>query len=531
MKKKIYLFSKIVLLTTLISLIFSCEKDLYDDVIQQNQNKQINIKQISLEKFNLRMRQMKNKPDIERFMVSSKNSFLQNRTESTSGFEIVTDDIKEITQGDYTSYTMYVKTSDTTNNIYNITIEEVDGYTTFFITKYIPDTNWLENKDQPFEGEIITFREPNTNSDGTVSLQEYMELIGDDLYAAGGGGGNSTSGFGNNLGPSTIYPSDCNGEVHTTVVVEALMCSDNEHWPWTPGICIADRKARISTRTYYECIPNIGGNPYGNGNTSGSGDTSGGNTLGGGGSGTGTGSGGTSTGAVTGSITTIVDPTEEEKKTPCEELIENDSISDFNTKMAELKIKSGTQNFESAHAIYQNAGAGLIIGDEFTGQSNANGEGREVYLSLNSSITTNAINCVGFIHCHLDNGTTFKVFSLDDIIALALITESSTRPVSEFTIYLTTNSGTLALKVNNKILLNSKIDMLNITYNDQEREFKTKVKMGQTYAEQKLGLIKFLNNMPLIGNPGIDVYEKVGSTWNKLNLSANGNSIISTPCN
>jgi hypothetical protein len=324
-------FNLLLLISLSLLLLFSsCEKDLYDDII--NQDKQINIKQISLEKFNSKMRQMKNKPDIERFMVSSKNSSVLNRTESTSDFEIKTDDIKEITQGDYTSYTMYVKTLDTTNSIYNITIEEVNSYTTFFITKYIPSTYWLENKNLPYDGEIITFREPNINSDGAVSLQEYMDLIGDDLYAAGSGGGNPTSGFGNNLGPSTIYPSDCNGEVHTTIVVEALMCSDNVHWPWSPGTCYANRKARISTRTYYECIPNIGGNPNDSGNTSGSGNTTGGNTLGGGssgaGNGTGNGTGGISTGTITGSITTIVDPIEE--CIPPEGDLNRDCILDYN---------------------------------------------------------------------------------------------------------------------------------------------------------------------------------------------------------
>ena len=80
---------------------------MYEDAI--NQDKEINIKQISLEKFNSKMRQMKNKPEIERFMVSSRNGSALSRTESTSEFEIITDDIKEITQGDYTSYTMYLK--------------------------------------------------------------------------------------------------------------------------------------------------------------------------------------------------------------------------------------------------------------------------------------------------------------------------------------------------------------------------------------------------------------------------------------
>ena len=153
----------------------SCEKDLYEDLI--NQDKQIKIKQISLEKFNLKMSQAKNNLEMQKFMVSSKSSNFNSRTESNSKFEIYTDDIKEITQGDYSSYTMYMKTPDATNNIYNITIEEVGDYSNFFITKYKPTTYWLENKDQPYEGEIITYRESNTNHIGGNKLQEYLDFM------------------------------------------------------------------------------------------------------------------------------------------------------------------------------------------------------------------------------------------------------------------------------------------------------------------------------------------------------------------
>ncbi len=301
-KIKLFLIALIAIFT-----IVACEKDLYDGAIQQE--KQINIKPISLEKFNSKMRQMKNKPEIVRFMVSSKNSSLLSRTESTSEFEIITDDIKEITQANYTSYTLFLKTPDTTNNIYNITIEEIEGHSSFFITKYIPTTYWQENKELPFEGEIITFRESNTNSSGANTLQEYLDLINGELYAAGGGGG-GISGTGNST--STSYPYDCNGIVYETTIVTEIKCGCGHNWQdLLTGVCDGCRDylptyPSLSTTTTYQCIP-ISSNPSGTGNTSG------GNTLGGGGSGsgTGTGSGGTSTGAVTGSITTIVDPTEE----------------------------------------------------------------------------------------------------------------------------------------------------------------------------------------------------------------------------
>lgn len=298
-KIKLFLLAIIAIFT-----IVACEKDLYEDAI--NQDKEINIKPISLEKFNSKIRQMKNKPEIERFMVSSKKNSALSRTESTSEFEIITDDIKEITQGDYTSYTMYLKTPDTTNNIYNITIEEIDGNSYFFITKYIPTNYWLENKDLPFEGEIVTYRESNTNSSGANTLQEYLDLINGELYAAGGGGG-GISGAGNST--STSYPYDCNGIVYETTIVTEIKCGCGHNWQdLLTGTCTGcqlylPKYPSLSTTTTYQCIP-ISSNPSGTGNTSG------GNTLGGG-SGTGNGTGGTSTGSTTGSITTIVDPTEE----------------------------------------------------------------------------------------------------------------------------------------------------------------------------------------------------------------------------
>lgn len=498
MKKKIDLFSKFVALVTIVALIYSCEKDLYEDAI--NYDKQINIKQISLDKFNSKMRQMKNKPDIERFMVSSKNSSVLSRTENTSEFKIITDDIKEITQGDYTSYTMYVKTSDTTNNIYNITIEEVDGYTTFFITKYIPNTNWLENKDQPFDGEVITFREPNTNSDGTVSLQEYMELIGDDLYAAGGGGGNSTSGFGNNLGPSTIYPSDCNGEVHTTVVVEALMCSDNVHWPWSPGTCYADRKARISTRTYYECIPNIGGNPYDSGNPSGSGDTSGGNTLGGGSSGAGTGtSSGTSTGSITGSITTIVDETT--TSDPCIKL---------KSKSDNVQFKQKFKNLNSNDYFTSSTENGFVEKNDGSFEDLLPNYDNELVIPSGSiNVTHVHQNKPRFFSDGTPYDARIKIHSLGDLVNLIKVLQSNNIDSTEAFNIMISNEGIFLINILEPIVwtqeLKDKLNKFNQYYLFQSRN------LLNDYPNTSESFRRnFLEKMFLKGLDEMDLSDKIG---------------------
>ena len=211
--KKLKKIKQLLIALTAIFTIIACEKDLYEDAIQQNHDKQINIKQISLEQFNSKLIQMKHKPEIEGFMVSSNSNSIQSRALSGSEFEIITDDIKEITQGDYTSYTMYVKTPDTTNSIYNITIEEVNDNTSVFLTKYEPSNNWTITSTRNFEGNIITYRISGITNDPVVLASLLTEAF-EGLQEGGnngvgvGSGGSSTS---------NSYPYDCIGTVQTTI--------------------------------------------------------------------------------------------------------------------------------------------------------------------------------------------------------------------------------------------------------------------------------------------------------------------------
>jgi hypothetical protein len=286
-KIKLFLVAIVVIFVTV-----ACEKDLYENII--NQDKQINIKPISLEKFNSKMRQLKNKPEIERFMVSSENNLALSRAESTSGFEIITDDIKEITQGDYTSYTLYVKTPDTTKSIYNITIEEVNNTTLLFLTKYEPTNNWKITSNRNFEGNIKTYRISGIIDDPVVLtslLTEAFEGLqeGASNGTVAGSGGSSTS---------NSYPYDCNGIVQTTIHLIPYQCGcDPNHWPWQE--CKCDNILPGYNVVYeYLCIPDY---------TPIDGDTP--DNPGGGTGGVGTNTGDNNTGGT--SLTTIVDPTEE----------------------------------------------------------------------------------------------------------------------------------------------------------------------------------------------------------------------------
>ncbi|PKP18234.1 MAG: hypothetical protein CVU07_02435, partial [Bacteroidetes bacterium HGW-Bacteroidetes-23] len=162
------------------------------------------------------------------------------RSGDDSEIEIFTDVIKEITSGTYKSYTMYIKTSDTiASRFYNLTLEEKEGNTDAFITKYSPTENWLNDKNQPFEGGITTFRaEPGPG--GSIKFTHVDE--------EGGGDEGSYN-----------YPIDCDGTVHTTTILEAVMCSQFVHWPWSPSTppCTASVKARYIHTLNYLCVPNI----------------------------------------------------------------------------------------------------------------------------------------------------------------------------------------------------------------------------------------------------------------------------------
>jgi hypothetical protein len=219
-----------------------------------------------------------------------------------------------------------------------------------------------------------------------------------------------------------------------------------------------------------------------------------------------------------------------ETEDPCQQLNKKDTSSVFTSKIVDLTNKAAVQNFESAYIMYENA----VEGTSFSDLLNGTPEKKEVYIDYGGALTQAVSNTIGILHCHLDDGTTFKVFSFSDIIALGEIVKRSTRPTAEFAIYVTTSSGTFAIKVNNRMLLNNKLDMLKFGQNSFEEDFENKFKITDNLETQKLGFLQFINTIRGVGNPGIDFYQKDVTTgkWNKLTLDpTNNNRIIETPCN
>lgn len=212
---------------------------------------------------------------------------------------------------------------------------------------------------------------------------------------------------------------------------------------------------------------------------------------------------------------------------PCKDLKEKSENVSFKEKMEELKGKAATQNFESAYAMYQNPAEGLSFSPEATGSVNE----PAVELTLNMSSTQTPTNAIGFIHCHLDNGRTFKVFSFTDIIALAYVASVSTRPTSELGIFVTTASGTFALKVNDRIALKNNLLWMQMAQKSYEKEFAEKVDKDHPLDKQVLGLLRFMKKAFKDRTLGIDLYQQDSNgTWEKLELSNNEKNVNSKKC-
>ena len=526
---------KITLLFITLILLGSCEKDLYDDLINQNSNKAISIKPISLEKFHEKLMKMKNKPEIERFMISTKNSSRQNRTGSTSEFEIITDEIKEITQGDYTSYTMYIITPDTTSNIYNITIEEIDGYSSFFITKYTPSTYWLENKDQPFDGNITTYRLAPSNTGGTNTLQEFLEMIGGELYSGGFSGGGSSS--------STTYPYSCNGIVYQTTIVTETKCGCGHNWQdLLTGACTGcelylPKFPSLSTTVTYQCIPIS--------DSSGTGSSSGGNTLGGGSSGAGTGSSSGTTSTSNNSITTIIDePTNTPRKKPCTSLNEaldtdkqnlNHYINDLVTKHQQSVTNEVSYSFSKTPQYDPNT-------DAYTAFGNYNATYKE---GGPTSVAIETGNLwYSSIHLHpKDQEEASGIFSWLDIKTLADAYNEVTPDLkSEFSMMIVApdplnlnNHNVYALKVKDIRLLSQAIanewsspEWSNIA-DVQERIEAIQKALGKDYVNNKNNLAQFF--LQKFSNYGISLFQLQNNQWKELVLNNTTNELEEKPCN
>lgn len=223
----------------------------------------------------------------------------------------------------------------------------------------------------------------------------------------------------------------------------------------------------------------------------------------------------------------ILEPPTVTDEDNCSDLTTKSYNPDFDTKLNDLIDKAATQNFESAYTMYQNAGLGLLFSNEAVGTSAA----PEVSLNLAQSQTQATVNAVGFMHCHLDNGSTFKIFSFSDLIAMAQLASVSTRPTSELVMYVVTTSGTFALKVSDKIALKNNLQRMQLGANSYELDFESYVSKDQTVEQQIIGFLKFIKAEFSDTGLGVDLYQlKNDGNWEKIKLNANNRTVTRKSC-
>jgi hypothetical protein len=326
---------------------------------------------------------------------------------------------------------------------------------------------------------------------------------------------------------STIFSKE-SIEIQTMCLNSVTQCEFGLHWGFNGGSGnLGECDVPHTFTTFYnwvECTETIeivgGGGPGGDGSS-------------GGGSGDSTDS--TYDGSDTnihgnGGVTTA--PTLEEDEeiiTPqdlCNDLASKDANPDFINYMADLKTRAANQNFESAYTMFQNASLGLQFSPRYDGSL----QEPEVNIGIGFTDTSADLNSVGAIHCHLDDGTTFKIFSFSDIIALAEFADISTRPTSEFGIYVVTSSGTFCLKIKNKIQLKQMLTRMQMTLKTYEDDFDKYVKKEQGLDTQVLKFLKFLK-IKQFGNV-LELYKKneTNNVWQKQELNSNESAVNPTNC-
>ncbi len=229
-----------ILCLGLLTVYFACEKD--DAIVKEEQvldspTSQITptIKTVTFDEAGETFNRLTNAYQLDGFLDTSLESNVFSRsTLDTLGITIYTDNIKEVTAGDYTSYTMLIATPSTTDSkFYNLTIEDKNGEAGMFVTKYVPTEQWLSNKDHAFEGSMSTQRVDNFT---TVGIDD-------------GGGTNDDH-----------YPGNCDGEIITTSFYLPYQCDcPGAHWPIDVDICSCSPKTGYYLETVDECIPSDGG--------------------------------------------------------------------------------------------------------------------------------------------------------------------------------------------------------------------------------------------------------------------------------
>lgn len=253
---------KLSILFLLAALLASCDaEEMYLKEKNSNNGEPV-IKTLSYKEAGETFNRLKNELKIEKHLKTPESSNLQARTiKDTLGFLIETDLIKQVTLGEYKSYTMKLVKEIEGNIFFNLTIENKNGESSMFMTCYIPSSYWVNNKDEAFQGVIVSRRM------NTLTQYQEPEILFDDIInshfnhdlgtSPGGGGSYSLQ------NGSPYYPFDCNGYVIVSIKLVPYPCGcEGAHMPWNTNECdCEDNPSGYDEIPYYYCqeYPNLGG--------------------------------------------------------------------------------------------------------------------------------------------------------------------------------------------------------------------------------------------------------------------------------
>jgi hypothetical protein len=521
--------------------------------LEENNNAFVpTVKTLSKDNVGQTFNNLSSQLNIDPYLQLEQKNIHGKTTKDTLGISVYTDVIKEVTLGNYKSYTMRISSENDQSSIfYNLTLEDKNGQPDMFVTQYIPTQNWLNDQNQVFEGNITTMS------------------IDDITHAPPSGGGGSTepgSGYPPDPQGSPYYPTNCDGVVIVTYESVAYSCGCG-HMPGDDCQGCTSSSPMWSGYheiPYYYCdATDYGSDPRDDTNNPNPGG-------GGGGSGNGDGTSPDDT-----PITVLIPPGEECENPPpgdlngdckldayevcllqgnskevcecvadrgtveeclqdikCERLnrlVQTDGLgSDILPVVNQLRTKLGAGNNEWSMS-YKN-----VLSEE--GRKNVtDDDGLQEGPSDERSPFNYTTTWIGQIHSHPEGK--FAVPSWLDIRALKLLHTESYDVFNDevFIMVVAPNNITYALRVDNIQTLIDKIDadMQNAKgNNDDEKRKYIKEEMREDYSNSSNLEKTFLE---LFGDYGISFYEATDATlsnWKQLELDENDNETVTeTPCN
>lgn len=470
-----------IMLFGIVFLHNACEKDIaIDQTLEENNNAVAPIiKTLSKDNAGETFHNLASRFQIERYLPLEQKNLQGRTTQDTLGITVYTDVIKEVTLGDYKSYTMKIASeTNQSSKFYNLTLEDKNGQPDMFVTQYTPTQNWLNNQNQVFEGNITTMSRdafeavpPDDDGGGTTDT--------------GTGVGGTGSGYPPDPQGSPYYPTDCDGVVVVTYESIPYSCGCGD-MPWDN--CQGCTSSSPMWPGYHE-IPyyycdatDYGSDPW---------DNTGNPNTGGGGGSSGNGNG-TSPDSIP--ITVLIPPGEEcenpppgdlngdcqldayescllqgnsqevcdcvadgndladcQEDVPCNQLNALSGDQEFMGIMTDLNTKSTTVNKEVGYIQKVDVGS-------TSGYSYDYIEEEDIDSEMNFTIPSGT-TLKGFFHTHDDVEKHLPVFSLDDLYAIfaffnpsfttdgTCVFNNSFNIEEDFTMILITAHGTkLALK-------------------------------------------------------------------------------------